>query len=119
MAQLKDLGFRFAIDHVTRLNFDFAELAERGFRYIKIPAVDMLNEDNRDDSDIHIADLSDLAARHGISLIVEQIEQEAQVVDLLDMDVRFGQGRLFSDPKPVRAEVFAASPAPSNISQTA
>ena len=44
--------------------------------------------------------------RHGISLIAERIEAEAVVVDLLDYDVRFGQGFLFSPPRPVRAEAL-------------
>jgi cyclic-di-GMP phosphodiesterase TipF (flagellum assembly factor) len=34
------------------------------------------------------------------------------VVDLLDYDVRFGQGFLFSPPRPVRAEALQSS-APS------
>ena len=42
----------------------------------------------------------------GISLIAERIEGEAQVVDLLEYDVRFGQGFLFSQPRPVRAEAL-------------
>ena len=57
--------------------------------------------------DIHAADLSDLLGRYGISLIAERIETENQVVDLLDYDVRFGQGFLFSPPRPVRAEALA------------
>jgi cyclic-di-GMP phosphodiesterase TipF (flagellum assembly factor) len=57
-------------------------------------------------SDIHAADLSDLLGRYGISLIAERIEAEAQVVDLLEYDVRFGQGYLFSQPRPVRAEAM-------------
>ena len=57
-------------------------------------------------SDIHPADLSDLLGRFGIDLIAEKIESEAMVVDLLDYDVRFGQGFLFSPPRPVRAEAL-------------
>jgi cyclic-di-GMP phosphodiesterase TipF (flagellum assembly factor) len=59
--------------------------------------------------DIHPADLSDLLARHHIDLIAERIEHESAVVDLLDFDVRFGQGFLFSQPRPVRAEAMQAA----------
>jgi cyclic-di-GMP phosphodiesterase TipF (flagellum assembly factor) len=45
-------------------------------------------------------------ARSGIDLIAEKIESENMVVDLLDFDVRFGQGFLFSAPRPVRAEAL-------------
>ena len=44
--------------------------------------------------------------RTGIDLIAERIESESTVVDLLDYDVRFGQGYLFSPPRPVRAEAL-------------
>jgi len=53
--------------------------------------------------------LADLLARSGIDLIAERIESEAMVVDLLDYDVRFGQGFLFSPPRPVRAEALQGS----------
>jgi cyclic-di-GMP phosphodiesterase TipF (flagellum assembly factor) len=59
--------------------------------------------------DIHPADLSDLLARYHIDLIAERIESESVVVDLLDFDVRFGQGFLFSQPRPVRAEAMQAN----------
>jgi cyclic-di-GMP phosphodiesterase TipF (flagellum assembly factor) len=54
-------------------------------------------------------------ARNGIDLIGERIENESMVVDLLDYDVRFGQGFLFSAPRPVRAEALhggTGGPAP-------
>ena len=52
------------------------------------------------------------------------------VVDLLDCDVRFGQGNLFSPPRPVRAEALQGEgkdgvlratpgPAPNDVSQGA
>jgi hypothetical protein len=44
-----------------------------------------------------------------IDLIAERVETETTVVDLLDYDVRFGQGFLFSPPRPVRAEALQGS----------
>src|SRR5262249_2778565 len=79
--------------------------AARGFRYIKIPGNLLLNPKDTA-ADIHPADLSDLLGRFGIDLIAEKIESESMVVDLLDYDVRFGQGFLFSPPRPVRAEAL-------------
>jgi cyclic-di-GMP phosphodiesterase TipF (flagellum assembly factor) len=74
-----------------------------------VPASFLLAEPATTGADIHAADLSDLLGRFGISLIAERIEAEAQVVDLLEYDVRFGQGFLFSQPRPVRAEALRGS----------
>ena len=52
--------------------------------------------------------IADLLARSGIDLIAERIENESTVLDLLDYDVRFGQGFLFSQPRSVRAEALQA-----------
>jgi cyclic-di-GMP phosphodiesterase TipF (flagellum assembly factor) len=105
LGALRDLGFRFCMDRVTDLRMEPRDLGERGIRYVKVAAAQLLGEASAG-SDIHAADLSDLLGRYGISLIAERIEAEAQVVDLLEYDVRFGQGYLFSQPRPVRAEAM-------------
>ncbi|WP_438502976.1 hypothetical protein, partial [Acinetobacter baumannii] len=56
---------------------------------------------------IHPADLAGLFARYGIDFVVEGIDGEPLVVDLLDYDVKFAQGPLFSPARPVRAEVLS------------
>jgi cyclic-di-GMP phosphodiesterase, flagellum assembly factor TipF len=106
LAALRELGFRFCMDGVTDLRMEPRDLGERGIRYVKVPAAFLLGEPAAAGADIHAADLSDLLGRFGISLIAERIEAEAQVVDLLEYDVRFGQGFLFSQPRPVRAEAL-------------
>jgi cyclic-di-GMP phosphodiesterase TipF (flagellum assembly factor) len=106
LAAIAERGFRFAMDNVTDLRFDPRELNERGFRFIKVPGALLLNRIGAAASDIHPADLSDLLSRFGIDLIADRIEAENAVVDLLDYDVRFGQGFLFSPPRPVRAEAL-------------
>jgi len=110
LAMLKRLGFQFSIDNVTDLKIDGRELADRGVRYLKVPASLLLERADASSADIHAADLSHLLTRFGIDLIAEKIEGERAVVDLLDYDVRFGQGFLFSAPRPLRPE--AAMPAP-------
>jgi len=105
LASLRELGFRFSMDQVKDLQFGPRDLSERGIKFVKIPAALLLNR-VPESADIHTADLSDLLGRYGVSLIAERIETESVVVDLLDYDVRFGQGFLFSPPRPVRAEAL-------------
>src|SRR6185369_10905849 len=69
-----------------------AALAQRGFRFSMVPAKLLLNKVAGVHTDIDPEDLADLLARSGIDLIAERIETETTVVDILDYDVRFGQG---------------------------
>jgi cyclic-di-GMP phosphodiesterase TipF (flagellum assembly factor) len=66
---------------------------------------------------IHPADFSDQLGRFGIDLIAERIESEARVVELLDYDVRFGQGFLFSPPRPVRQEALVNAAAVNSAAE--
>ena len=100
LASLADLGFRFSLDQMTDLRIEPRELGERGFRFVKVPARLLLSRVAAPQGDIHPADFSDLLGRFGIDLIAERIESEGMVVDLLDYDVRFGQGTLFSAAAP-------------------
>jgi cyclic-di-GMP phosphodiesterase TipF (flagellum assembly factor) len=118
LAALAQRGYRFSIDHVTDLRIEPRELADRGVRYIKVPAALLLDQKLSPTSEIHPSDLSDLLGRFGIDLIAERIEGERAVVDLLDYDVRFGQGFLFAPPRPLRPEAApAAGGSPPNNAQ--
>jgi cyclic-di-GMP phosphodiesterase TipF (flagellum assembly factor) len=109
LAALSQRGYRFSIDHVSDLRLEPRELADRGVRFIKVPAALLLDPRQSTNSDIHPSDLSDLLGRFGIDLIAEKIEGERAVVDLLDYDVRFGQGFLFAPPRPLRPEGASAT----------
>jgi cyclic-di-GMP phosphodiesterase TipF (flagellum assembly factor) len=107
LAALAERGFRFSLDNLTDLRIEPRDLAGRGFRFVKIPASLLLSRGGTAvAADIHPADLADLLGRFGIDLVAEKIESEGMVVDLLDFDVRYGQGFLFSPPRPVRAEAL-------------
>jgi cyclic-di-GMP phosphodiesterase TipF (flagellum assembly factor) len=106
LLQLHERGFRFAIDQVADLHIDPQSLADRGVRFLKIAGDVILARAPQTGAQVHPADLTDLLGRYGIDLIAEKIESEAMVVDLLDYDLSFGQGHLFSPPRPVRAEVL-------------
>jgi cyclic-di-GMP phosphodiesterase TipF (flagellum assembly factor) len=118
LAALAQRGYRFSIDHVSDLRIEPRELADRGVRFIKVPAALLLDQKQGSASDIHASDLSDLLGRFGIDLIAERIEGERAVVDLLDYDVRFGQGFLFAPPRPLRPEGASATGGPAQAQET-
>jgi cyclic-di-GMP phosphodiesterase, flagellum assembly factor TipF len=103
LAVLAERGFRFSMDNLTDLRVNARELNERGFRFVKVPAPLLFNRLGGVAADIRPADFSESLGRFGIDLIADRIEHENTVIDLLDYDVRFGQGVLFSPPRPLRA----------------
>jgi cyclic-di-GMP phosphodiesterase TipF (flagellum assembly factor) len=106
LSMLAERGFRFSLDRIEDFRIDPRGLADRGVRFVKVPAELLLRHAEHATGHIHPADLSDLLGRYGIDLVADHIETESVVVDLLDLDVRYGQGYLFAQPRPVRAEVL-------------
>jgi cyclic-di-GMP phosphodiesterase TipF (flagellum assembly factor) len=106
---IQGLGFKFSIDRIQDMRSSFQFLSERGFRYAKIAADRLLTGGEALATDIHAADLANYFSRFGMELIADHIETEAQVVDVLDFAVKYGQGFLFSPPRPVKSEITAAN----------
>ncbi len=106
LALIAERGFRFSLDRIEDFRIDPRGLAEHGVRFIKVPAELMLKRVQDSGAQIHPADLADLLGRYGIDLVADHIESETIVVDLLDFDVRYGQGFLFAPPRPVRSDVL-------------
>jgi cyclic-di-GMP phosphodiesterase TipF (flagellum assembly factor) len=100
---LAKLGFRYSLDQVTDLDFDPAELSERKFRFVKIEAARLLPA---------IAGEAGMAGGRafkrrldgfGLDLVVEKVEDESTLLELLDLNIDFGQGYLFGEPKLAQA----------------
>ncbi|HUO11519.1 MAG TPA: EAL domain-containing protein, partial [Caulobacteraceae bacterium] len=94
MAKLADVGFRFSIDKVTDVDaIDFRELQRADVKFIKIAAETMLEQiQDARARDIHPSDFASLARRYGAEIIAEKIEAERQVIDVLELDIGYGQG---------------------------
>ena len=97
--RLAELGFSFSIDRVERLDLNFSEIAKRNFHYVKIEADNLISlagtEKGLDQLHIMQEDLYDSR----VTMIVEKIETEPQLVELLDHNIRYGQGYLFGEPR--------------------
>lgn len=120
MARMADFGFRFSVDQVQHVDLDLEAMERAGVRFVKIGGQRLLSAINEyepiagyEPGAISHEDLAGLFARHGIDLIVDKIESEATVVEVLELDVAYGEGHLFGEPRPVRDDVLeeAAQPA--------
>ena len=110
---LAERGFPVSLDRMEDLKVDPRVLSERGVRFIKVAGDLLLHRGNESGSEVHPADLAEFLARFGIDLVADRIENESLVVDLLDYDVRFGQGFLFSAPRPMRPDIMQSGGEPA------
>lgn len=74
----------------------------RNFRFVKIGAGDILSEEAQSRMIIHVADFGEKLKRSGIALIADKVEEEAQVLRLMELNVTVAQGYLFGEPAPLR-----------------
>ncbi len=121
MAKLADLGFRFSLDKVQTLDLDFADLQRSDVKFLKIGA-DLLLEQLLDIDgqpalsqvkDIHAADFAGLTRRYGVEVVAEKVEHERQVVDILELDIAYGQGHLFGEPRAIKDQILAETDPPA------
>jgi cyclic-di-GMP phosphodiesterase TipF (flagellum assembly factor) len=127
MAKLADLGFRFSLDKVTNLDLDFADLSRTDVKFVKIGAsilLDQLLEVEgrlalKSMRDLQASDFAALTRRYGVEVIAEKVESERQVIDILELNVGFGQGHLFGEPRAIRDQVLAETAPPTEFLQTA
>lgn len=103
LTRLARLGFRFSMDQVSSLSLDYAKLAVRHFKFIKIDARALLDQITDPELASTLLGLKKTLDRHGIDLIVEKIESEPMLVELLDLNIDFGQGYLFGEPRESRS----------------
>ena len=126
MARLADLGFRFSLDKVTDLDLDFQDLARSDIKFIKVGAqmlLDQLEESEgrlviRSLPDLHANDFARLTRRYGVEVIIEKVESERQIVDILELDMAFGQGHLFGEPRAIRDAILAEADPPAEFMRT-
>jgi cyclic-di-GMP phosphodiesterase TipF (flagellum assembly factor) len=126
MGRLADLGFRFSVDKVTDLDFDLQDFARADVKFVKVAAQMLLEQVVEIEGRLVLRAMPDLAAedfaaltrRYGMQLIAEKIENERQVVDILELDLPYGQGHLFGEPRAIRDQVLAETGSPPGPTPT-
>ncbi len=96
-------GYSYALHKNARVGLaaDYGMLAELGFRYVRISANPLINALNAIEKgektpfDLHPADLAGLAGRYGMKLIIGDLENEAMVLEALELNASFAMGYAF------------------------
>jgi cyclic-di-GMP phosphodiesterase TipF (flagellum assembly factor) len=126
MAKLADLGFRFSLDKISDLELDFQDLSRSDVKFLKVSADVLLSQLLDVDGqqalkslkDLNAADFADLTRRYGVEIIAEKVEAERQVVDILELNIAYGQGNLFGEPRAIRDAVLAEADPPAEFMRT-
>lgn len=101
LLELGRLGVRLSMDQVRLLDLDTRRLALHGVRFVKLEAL-LLERCAAPGGMARLGELKSHLKAEGIDLIVTGIAAEKQLVDLLELDIDFGQGDLFGAPRPSR-----------------
>lgn len=95
---LTQIGCIFSLDHVEDIPTDIRHLKEHNIRFLKISSP-VITQYCRSDTGF-----SELLSRkhrlevNNIDLIVEKVENEKSLLQILDLDLKYGQGFLFGKP---------------------
>ena len=100
--EMGEIGFRFSLDRVKRLDLNYGELSRRYIRYMKVESKALVAHHAQSDKDGDPAGFKSLLDRYAIDVVVERVEDESELIELLDYGIDFGQGYLFGEPRPAR-----------------
>ncbi|MDQ0449539.1 EAL domain-containing protein [Methylobacterium aerolatum] len=99
----------FCLDRPDDLRFDAGELAANSIGQVKVPAALLLRPTTPLSrlSDIAVEDLAPALARARIRFVVTEVGNEADVPDLIDLNIPYAQGTAFAPARPVRGEILS------------
>jgi EAL domain-containing protein (putative c-di-GMP-specific phosphodiesterase class I) len=99
LTDMRGLGFRFGLEGVSDLNFDFAVLSDAGFAFLKL-SVDAFRKGLPGTrGPVPANDICRYLRELGLTLIVGGIDHEVKRTMALDFGVQLGQGPLFGAPQ--------------------
>jgi cyclic-di-GMP phosphodiesterase TipF (flagellum assembly factor) len=64
---------------------------------------------------VQASDYAALTRRYGVEVIAEKVESERQVVDILELEIGYGQGHLFGEPRAIREAILAETDPPADF----
>jgi cyclic-di-GMP phosphodiesterase TipF (flagellum assembly factor) len=99
LTDMRDLGFRFALEDITDVNYEFSALAAAGFTYAKIDAGKLLAGLAGPRGLTSAADVCRTLGSLGMTVIIDGIDDEAARSAVIECGVALGAGPLFGPPR--------------------
>ena len=100
MRGLGQLGCAFSLDQVMDFDLDMALLVRHKVRSVKIAAPLLIKEIGTYHGLITMQKFVRRVEGNGISVIVDKVEKKAEIRDLKELGLSYGQGYLFGRPAP-------------------
>ena len=104
MEGLALLGCRFSMDQVTMLGLDVERLSDQNISFVKLDAAHVIQEIVEQDKRNRLKKMKNMLESSGISVIIEKVEHERQLLSLVDLYIDYAQGYLFGRPEAVSAD---------------
>lgn len=102
LERLAQMGYRFSLDQVTHFDINPTELSSRHFRFMKIEAERLIAAARAGALGDDPTEFKRMLDSFAIDLIADHVESEPMLLELLDMNLDFGQGYLFGEPRLAR-----------------
>lgn len=109
LTDMRDLGFRFGVEDVTDFDYEFTALCAAGFAFVKLDAATLLAGLAAPNGTMSAEEVCRNLSELGLTLIVDNIGDEAMRGQMLAAGVPLGQGALYGAPLPVPGDDFAAA----------
>ena len=103
---LRELGVRLSMDQLTDAGIFMDALRSRMFAFIKIDAAFFLNKLGMDQDALMPAEILSEATLAGVDLVVEKIGSEADLEQVIGFGAKYGQGHIFSEPRPIKSDLL-------------
>ena len=109
LTDMRDLGFRFGVEDVTDFDYEFNALCAAGFAFVKLDAATLLAGLAAPNGTMSGEEVCRNLSELGLTLIVDNIGDEAARAQMLAAGVPLGQGPLYGAPLPVPGDDYAAA----------
>lgn len=95
---LRQIGCGLSVDHFHYIPEDVGNFRRLGINYIKLDADLILEAGRSEDGFSNVLTHKHNLEVNGIDIIVQKIEDKDALLEILDYDIKFGQGFLFGRP---------------------